>query len=322
MGKKVLFVLPAVLIASSLLIAVNAFSKHHPPSARTIDPVVSTDWLAASLDDVVIIDIRSTGDYAAGHIENAINEPFVDPFSSKWVTVRDGLILELPGLSDLFDTIGSLGIRDDSRVVIVTSAPTPPAPPYSLANATRVADTLIYAGVANVAILDGGHTKWVTEGKPVTGAIPEVTPVVYSGRVKTGMFVSLEYVHRHMDRSVILDARDPDVYFGVTLEVFANKPGHIPSARSLPAPWMWSRSLIDGSYDGTYLDPEVLGKMASGVIGKHNMKETIVYCGVGGYASSLWFVLTQVLGYPNVKFYDGSAQEWVLSEDMVPYQWE
>jgi len=52
-------------------------------------------------------------------------------------------------------------------------------------------------------------------------------------------------------------------------------------------------------------------------------KEIIVYCGVGGYASSWWFVLTQVLGYKNVRIFDSSAQEWVKKGyDMVPYKWE
>jgi thiosulfate/3-mercaptopyruvate sulfurtransferase len=57
--------------------------------------------------------------------------------------------------------------------------------------------------------------------------------------------------------------------------------------------------------------------MAAGVVGGPRSQEIIVYCGVGGYASSWWFVLTQVLGYENVKIYDGSAQEWAKSYDMV-----
>ena len=66
--------------------------------------------------------------------------------------------------------------------------------------------------------------------------------------------------------------------------------------------------------------------MASGVLREpwgykgHKNQDIIVYCGVGGYASSWWFVLTQVLGYQNVKLYDGAAQEWVRYYDMVPYQ--
>ena len=315
MEKRILLALPAFILTVSLFLTGYAYAKHVPPWIRLIDPIVSTDWLAANsgLQDLVILDIRGGGDYAAGHIPKAINVPFTDPFSSEWVVSDpNGLWLQLPEKAALFNTIGSRGIKKDSLVVIVT---TTGAPPYPLANATRVADTLIYAGVKNVAILDGGYPKWVAEGKSTTTEIPVVQPIPYRAKVDEEMFVAIEYVRKHIGKALIIDARDADVYFGVTIEPFADKAGHIPTARSLPTPWMWNP-------DGTYKDAEILGAMASGVIGRHEASEIIVYCGVGGYASSWWFVLTQVLGYENVKIYDGSAQEWVRYYDMVPYQWD
>ena len=140
---------------------------------------------------------------------------------------------------------------------------------------------------------------------------------------------SREYTKSRTKKAGILDARDADVYFGVTIEPFANKAGHIPSAKSLPAPWIWD--LKTAKPDGktstyyTYKSTQTLGSMASGVFRQssgNKGQEIIVYCGVGGYASSWWFMLTQVLGYQNVKIYDGAAQEWVKYYDMVPYQWE
>jgi thiosulfate/3-mercaptopyruvate sulfurtransferase len=315
MEKRILLGLPAFILMASLFLAGHAYAKHVPPWVRAIDPIVSTDWLAANsgLQGLVILDIRGGADYAAGHIPKAINVPFTDPFSSEWVVSDpNGLWLQLPEKAALFNTIGSRGIKKDSLVVIVTATGDPP---YPLANATRVADTLIYAGVKNVAILDGGYPKWVTEGKPETTETPVVQPILYRAKVDEEMFVSIEYVRRHIGRVLIIDARDADVYFGVTIEPFADKAGHIPNARSLPTPWMWNS-------DGTYKDTEILSAMASGVIARHEANEIIVYCGVGGYASSWWFVLTQVLGYKNVKIYDGSAQEWVRYYDMVPYQWD
>jgi thiosulfate/3-mercaptopyruvate sulfurtransferase len=304
-----------VLLAGSLLFGSAAFAGNASPPARAIDPIVSTEWLQANsgLKNLVILDIRSAADYEAGHIPNAVNVPFVVP-ESAWITVRDGLLLELPDEAALFETIGSCGITADSLVVIVTTKATPPNPPYPLANATRVADTLIYAGVKNVAILDGGYPKWAAEGRPVTKEVPKVKKVKYTGKVNPEMFVSAEYVLKHIGRSVIIDARDADVYFGVKIEPFANQPGHIPTARCLPTPWMWNE-------DGTYKQKEVLAEMASSLIGDNKSKEVIVYCGVGGYASSWWYVLTQVLGYENVKIYDGAAQDWVRNNYMVKYQW-
>jgi thiosulfate/3-mercaptopyruvate sulfurtransferase len=243
-----------------------------------------------------------------------ISAPFQVPVSA-WIAYTDDLLLERPPQAELFATLGALGISSSSWVVVV-SAPNEGEPAsYGYAAATRVADTLIYAGVTNVSVLNGGYPRWIADGSPVTTEAPLVTPTSYNGTVKSSMFVSTQYVKEHLGRSIVIDARDPDVYFGVTLEPFANKAGHIPSARSLPTPWIWSS-------DGLYRETSELSKMAYGVTGWSGAREIIVYCGVGGYASTAWFVLTQVLGYPNVKFYDGSAQLWAKTEVMVPYRWD
>jgi thiosulfate/3-mercaptopyruvate sulfurtransferase len=330
MEKRMLSVLPAVILMASLFLTGYAYAKHVPPWTRTIDPIVSTDWLFAHSAELVILDIRSAADYEAGHIPGSINEPFVTAFdptcrgpSSNWIVGSDDCLwLQVPDVNDLFSTIGNLGISGGSRVVIVT-APNPGEPPfYGLANATRVALTLIYVGVKNVAILDGGYPKWVAEDRPTTTEVRVVTPMTYHGRVNQAMFVSIEYVRKHIGKAVMIDARDAEVYFGVTIEPFAPKEGHIPSARALPTPWIWNLDSIETHTYYIYKSEDLLGAMASGVIGRHKAKEIIVYCGVGGYASSWWYVLTQVLGHDNVKIFDGSAQEWVRYYDMVPYQWD
>lgn len=323
MKTKTFFALLASILIVSLIAGCAAFTRDEAPPGRMIEPVVSTDWLSDNQDlaDLVIIDIRSPDAYGAGHIAGAINEPFVTGFdpctgpTSNWIVgSKDCLWLERPDANDLFATIGNIGITNDSAVVIVT-APNPKEPPYfGLANATRVADTLIYAGVANVAILDGGHPKWVSEGRPTTKQAPAVSPVTYQGTVNEAMFVPASYLHKRGADAVIIDARDVAVYFGAVVEPFAKKAGHIPKAKSLPAPWIWDWN-PDGAY--TYKDPQALGTMAAGVAGPPGNQEIIVYCGVGGYASSWWFVLSQKLGYQNVKIYDGSAQEWSKNYDMV-----
>jgi thiosulfate/3-mercaptopyruvate sulfurtransferase len=101
-------------------------------------------------NSVVILDVRSADEYKAGHIPNAINVPFGP--NSAWSTSTDTSLLNLPKDADLFKTIGSCGITSNSLVVIVSGVAAAPNPPYPLADATRVADTLIYAGVKNVAI--------------------------------------------------------------------------------------------------------------------------------------------------------------------------
>jgi thiosulfate/3-mercaptopyruvate sulfurtransferase len=327
MKREFLMAVVSILALGGLL-TLGAYAGTDSPLGRRIDPIVSTEWLSAHSPEVVILDIRSPADYAAGHIPGSISEPFVTAFdptcrgpSSNWIIgSKDCLWLQLPETEDLFKTIGNLGITKDSLVVIVT-APNPNEPPYyGLANATRVADTLIYAGVKNVAILDGGYPKWVAERKPTSKDAPKVNPITYNNKVNKEMFVSTEYVRKHIGKAAIVDARDAEVYFGVAIEPFAPKEGHIPTASSLPTPWMWKLN-PDGTY--VYRDKNTLRAMASGVMGRHRDKEIIVYCGVGGYASSWWFVLSQVLGYGNVRIFDGSIQEWSRDPKapMTKYSW-
>jgi len=304
-----------LVITSFLVLAMVLSLSITGAEKETIEPIVSTAWLEENLDreNLVILDIRSADAYAQGHIPNSINVPLEMPFSA-WTTMRDDLLMEVPDDAELLSMIGSCGITEDSLVVIVSELAEPPDPPYPSANATRAAFTLYYAGIENVAILDGGYTKWAAEGRTVTDVVPVVEPVVYNGKMNKEIIVSEAHVKKQLKKAIIIDARDADVYFGVTIEPYASKAGHIPMARSLPTPWMWNE-------DGTYKSKETLGEMAAGVIGKQGKREIIVYCGVGGYGSSWWFVLTRVLGYEKVRLYDGSANEWVRNNEMVKYTW-
>jgi thiosulfate/3-mercaptopyruvate sulfurtransferase len=128
------------------------------------------------------------------------------------------------------------------------------------------------------------------------------------------MFVAKEYVQKLSQDAVLIDARGTDVYEGAVVEPFAQKAGHIPGAKSLPAPWIWNEN-TDGTF--TYKDIETLRTMAAGVAGESKEQEIVVYCGAGGYASSWWYVFARVLGYQKVKIYDGSAQEWAKYFDMT-----
>ncbi len=339
---RALFALPVFIILASFLLGGSAFSSYW---RRTTDPIISTNWLEKNLGspNLVIVDIRNPAAYGSGHISGSINEPFVTGFDpcagpisnwvigTKWRDTESCLWIEMPQISALNLTIQNLGIENDSRVVIVSdSDPGDPAPHYGLSNATRVAFTLIYAGISNVAILDGGYAKWDAEGKPTTqGESPHVNPGTYNGEANEQMIVSGEYVQGHLSE-IIIDARDADVYYGETIEPYTPSKGHIPSAKSLPAPWIWDRHANE---DGTcayytYKDIAILREMALGAIGEtrdNQDQEIIVYCGVGGYGSSWWFILTQVLGYKNVKLYDGAIQEWgpgYLDNPMVAYRWE
>ncbi|HRV46023.1 MAG TPA: rhodanese-like domain-containing protein, partial [Smithellaceae bacterium] len=129
--------------------------------ARDIAPIVSTDWLLANLKNpkLVVLDIRRVEEYREGHIPGALNA-----FYGAWAYMKDGLYASLPEKDDIDDTIGYMGI-DFDRWVVVTGCMDTPRLSYQSA---RVACTLQYAGIENVALLDGGINKWIAEKKPLS----------------------------------------------------------------------------------------------------------------------------------------------------------
>ena len=281
-----------------------------PP--RTTEPFVTTDWLRANAakEGLVVIDLRSAADYVAGHIPGSVSVPFGG--DSAWAKPGD-LTLELPPQTDLFAAIGACGISAASPVVLVggTASTSPPTP---LIDATRVAATLIYAGVRDVGILRGGYRQWVADGGATTTETPSVQPVEYGGATVRPVFVSTEYVQERIGKATLVDTRSVDVYFGITIDPAAPKAGHIATAVSLPMQWAVQP-------DGAYISADRAGAIASGAIGADKNREIIVYCTYGGTATVWWFLLSQVLGYRDVKLYDGSAQAWVRDHDMVAFAW-
>lgn len=272
------------------------FARHGSPG-RTIDPIITSEWLDAHSNDpgVILIDVRTPEKYAAGHLPMATNVPV-----GQWWVIRDELLLELPEDEDLRNLIGGSGIDVASRVVLIGSTESD----YERADCSRVGFTLIYGGVRNVAILDGGMEKWTEEGREVT-EVPYTAPsVVYSGSFNKSIAVSKRYVAWHLwGSATIVDARVPGDFFGVNPLEFSEREGHIFRAVNLPTPWIFAA-------DGTFRPVEDLGQMAYNVVGRNQYKRVIVYCGVGGYAASWWYMLSEVLGYNKVRMYDGSIQEW------------
>ena len=293
---------------------------------RVVDPFVSTQWLADNMGNksLVLLDVRAPDTYSKGHIPGAANFPGLGNFYVNLFS-KETPWMELPEKKALFATIGKAGITGDSIVVIVGRTAGPMAV-YAIADATRVAITLLYAGIDNVAILDGGFDKWASEGKPTSTDPVQPNSRTYDGNEDKAMFVTKEYVEKVIGKSILVDARDSDAYFGLTQAPWEKRGGHIPTAKSLPSPWLWD--LIkdkDGVLTyGIYKDSNVAREMASSVIGKDMGKEIIVYCGVGGYASTMYYMLTQVAGYKDVKIFDGSMQVWTddPKAPVIKYQYQ
>jgi len=275
--------------------------------AQEFSPVVSTDWLQQNLDNpkVIIVDIRKVEDYRAGHIPGAISM-----FYGTWAIKKGELDNQLPEDDELIDLLSSAGISPDSIVVVAGTTESGP----DRVNTTRVAWTLKYAGVKTVGILDGGYTKWMVREKRTvsTEAVkPKAKP--YRGKFDKNLLAKKDYVMSQLGKALIVDVREPEFFNGTNKLPFVAKAGRIAGAVNLP-----TAQVFDKYPPGEHLetccytlkDKAQLKNMASGVVGSDLSREIIVYCDSGRVASMWWFILHDVLGYTNVKNYDGSMQEW------------
>ncbi|KAK5651676.1 hypothetical protein OQA88_11742 [Cercophora sp. LCS_1] len=299
----------------------------HDIAARTITPLaclifgdtVSPWWLNKCQGhlDLVVIDLRSAAEYAAGHIPGSVSLPF-EPVSA-WSDMGPGdLLLEMPPSTNVFATLGSVGVGNPSpatKIVLVNGVGVPAFPQ---AASPRVATTLKYAGISEgrVSVLDGGFPAWLSESLPSTTVVPTPTPRTYTATEDRSFLVNISYVAANLNKKsqgiYLIDGRDEAVYNGSVMEDWALKPGHIPSAVNLPAKHVWNA-------DGSWKSPLELLAQLRGAVGygvSRSYGKIIVYCGVGGYASTWYFVLTRILGFENVVMYDGSAQEWSRYYDM------
>jgi len=306
--KKALVVSYAAILTVWCVTVSAATRQYHQ---RGIDPLVSTEWLSEHLNDagLVIIDGRSEAIYSKGHIPRAGNVPV-----ERWWVTGNKLLLELPSPDALRDRIGQAGIDAGSKVVLVNEN----KGDFDRGHVVRVAWTLIYGGVKSVAILDGGYDKWTSEGRAVS-AEPYVYPAVaYAGTFRDQISVSKLSVKSQLNSSqaTILDNRMPEDFFGISPWVVPSKAGHIPGAVCLPISWAFTAK-------GIFKDLKELEAIAQGVVGNDLKKQIITYCGVGGFAPTWWFVLSEMLGYEKVGVYDGSIEEWTADPEapVIKYRW-
>jgi len=168
---------------------------------------------------------------------------------------------------------------------------------------TRVVWTLKYAGVKNVSMLDGGYNKWVEEKKVIS--IEQVKPKskTYKGEINKNLIVDKNYVMSRIDKAIIVDVREPDFFQGKKKLDFVAKPGRIKKAVNLPNSLAFNK-------DSTLKTKEELEKVATGVIGTDKTKEIITYCDTGKTCTAWAIILSDILGYKDVKIYDGSTEEW------------
>jgi thiosulfate/3-mercaptopyruvate sulfurtransferase len=175
-----------------------------------------------------------------------------------------------------------------------------------------------YMGHDNVKIMDGGRQKWEAEGRELTREAPKKSRVHYAAaRVKHDLRAFRDDVMQHIgfrngkqeaDGKPLVDVRSPGEHSGELLHMpnypqeGAQRGGHIPGAASIP----WAQAVAS---DNTFKTADELRALYEGK-GITADKDIIVYCRIGERSSHTWFVLHELLAYPNVRNYDGSWTEW------------
>lgn len=260
--------------------------------------LVSTEWLQEHLGTPGLVVVESDEDvllYSTGHVPGSVT---ID-----WHTdLNDPVERDFVQGEAFARLAGSKGIARDSTVVI-----------YGDKNNWWAAYALwIFTlfGHEDVRLLNGGRDKWIAEGREITTDVPTPTPVEYPVVERDDHTVRAfkDDVLAHLGNPLI-DVRSPEEYSGERTEIpgypteGALRAGHIPSAASVP----WARAAAP---DATFRSRAELDAIYKGDAGLVEGDDVIAYCRIGERSSHTWFVLTHLLGFQNVRNYDGSWTEW------------
>jgi len=261
--------------------------------------LVSTEWVAAHTDDpnvrLVEVDV-DTSAYEKGHIRNAVGW--------NWTSqLQDNVRRDLLGQRAFEDLASKSGITPDTTVVL-----------YGDNNNWFAAYALWqmkYYGHQDARLMDGGRKKWEIEGRPLTTDAPNVVPgKPYQAKpADEAVRARREQIFSILDQANanLVDVRSVDEFTGKVIAPAgmtetAQRGGHIPTAINVP----WAKAANE---DGTFKSYDELVKLYEGA-GVRAGVDTVAYCRIGERSSHTWFVLKYLLGYPNVRNYDGSWTEW------------
>jgi thiosulfate/3-mercaptopyruvate sulfurtransferase len=267
-------------------------------AATSANVLVTTDWVAQHATDnsirVVEVDV-DTSSYDQGHVPGAAGW--------NWTTeLCDTLVRDIVPATKLEELLGKSGIDNTTTVVL-----------YGDNNnwfAAWAFWQLKLYGHDDVRIMDGGRKKWIAEGRELSTDKPKFPAKTYkvSGPdLSLRAFLAEVQQASQGKKAGLVDVRSPQEFSGEILAPpglpeTCQRGGHIPGAKSIP----WGKNCND---DGTFKSVDELKAMyaAQGITGD---QPTIAYCRIGERSSLTWFVLKHLLGFKNVKNYDGSWTEW------------
>jgi len=272
------------------------------PTTAT-EVLLSTEEVAARLGDpsLRILEVdEDTEAYGRGHLPGAL--------AVHWKRdLQDPIRRDFIGPEAFAALMDRLGIGDDTQVILYGG--------NSNWFAAYAYWYFRYYGHLPIQLLDGGRRSWELEGRPLTTEVPQTTPTrgyrvksqsdtirALRGRVEQAIAAGSESVR-------LVDVRSPAEYLGEVMapphlpQEAAQRPGHIPGAVNIP----WSKAVDPET--GTFLPEERLRSLYEGQ-GVTPDLEVVAYCRIGERSAHTWFVLHELLGYPQIRNYDGSWTEW------------
>jgi thiosulfate/3-mercaptopyruvate sulfurtransferase len=264
--------------------------------AKTV--LVTTDWLAEHLGDegLVVAEVDENPDlYEEGHIPGAVKLHWRDD-------LQDPVERDIVDKAAFEAVLGERGIGNDTAVVL-----------YGDKNNWFAAYAYWYLkvyGHGDVRILDGGRQKWIDEGRDLTTDVPSPTAQPYTASERDESIRAYrDQVREWLGGGVsLVDVRSPGEYAGDLIappgyeQEGAQRAGHIPTAVSIP----WASAVRD---DGTFKSADELRELYGGK-GVTEAQPVTAYCRIGERSAHTWFVLRELLGYEDVRNYDGSWTEW------------
>ncbi|MEM1270790.1 MAG: sulfurtransferase [Bacteroidota bacterium] len=270
------------------------------PSPNREAVLVSTQWVAENLHDTDHVRLVESNEdlllYSTGHIENAVKLDWVNDLQDR--VVRDYVD------KARFETLcRERGISNDTVVVFYGDK--------SNWWACYAFWVFKLFGHEHCLIMDGGRQKWVAEGRALTKDVPAYEATSYEAQEQDDAIRVYrdEVLARVNAGRPLVDVRSPQEFKGELSHMpgypqeGAMRAGHIPGAVNVP----WSKAANE---DGTFKSEADLRAIYEGEQGLSASDDVVAYCRIGERSSHTWFVLTYLLGFENVKNYDGSWTEW------------
>jgi thiosulfate/3-mercaptopyruvate sulfurtransferase len=264
------------------------------------DVIVDTQWIYDHLNDpqvrIAEVDYNPSTSYTIGHIPGAVLFDWKQDLNDQ--NKKD--IISKEGCEDLLQRTG---VNNDTTLVLYGD--------YKNWFAAFAFWVFKYYGFNDVRLMNGARKKWFEEDRPVSLAVPSHQRGNFKASgPDNSIRVFIPYVKEILSSKdkILVDVRSPEEYSGkiLVLPVYASEQpprgGHIPGAINIP--WDWAVN-----EDGTFKSAEELRKIYNSMNVTNN-KEVVTYCRIGERSAYTWFVLKYLLGYPNVKNYEGSWAEW------------